>query len=415
MQHGKLPTREEIVAQAVAMKILVLIWEFPPRLVGGIARHGAELYPELVKLGHEIHLITVESSQAPAKEIIEGIYVHRVPVAGFSQDIFNWIGNMNHSMGKYGAYLLSHTNDFDLIHAHDWMVADTAISLSENFHIPIVATIHATEFGRHNGIHNPSSEYIHSQEKSLVETAAQTIVCSEYMRQEVGQILGCSWDRISIIYNGIRPEKKQRPKDFDFWEFRRRFAADHEQIVYYVGRMTYEKGIFVLLNAAPKVLWELGGNVKFIFIGGGNTDQLKQQAWDLGIWSKCFFTGFMSDEDLDKFQTVADCAVFPSLYEPFGIVALESFAARVPVVVSDAGGLAEVVRHTKTGIVTWKWDCNSLAWGILEVLKNPGYAKWLTDNAYDELIKRFNWSKIAIQTQTVYTTALLNQASKVNS
>jgi glycosyltransferase involved in cell wall biosynthesis len=394
------------------MKILVLIWEFPPRLVGGIARHGAELYPELVKLGHEIHLITVESSQAPPKEIIEGIYVHRVPVDGFSQDIFNWIGNMNHSMSKYSAHLLSNsasgegTKNFDLIHAHDWMVADTAIALSENFHIPIVATIHATEFGRNNGIHNPSSEYIHTQEKRLVEAAKQTIVCSEYMRQEVGQILYCPWERISIIYNGIRPEKKQRPKDFDFWEFRRRFAADHEQIVYYVGRMTYEKGIFVLLNAAPKVLWELGGNAKLIFIGGGNTDRLKQQAWDLNIWDKCYFTGFMSDRDLDRFQTVADCAVFPSLYEPFGIVALESFAARVPVVVSDAGGLAEVVRHTKTGIVTWKWDYNSLAWGILEVLKNPGYAKWLTDNAYDELATRFKWSKIAIQTQTVYNTTL---------
>jgi glycosyltransferase involved in cell wall biosynthesis len=396
------------------MKILVLIWEFPPRLIGGIARHGAELYPELVKLGHEIHLVTVESSQAPAKEIIEGIYVHRVPVAGFSQDIFKWIGNMNQSMSKYGAYLLSQTADFDLIHAHDWMVADTAIALSEKFHIPIVATIHATEFGRHNGIHNPSSEHVHSQEKLLVEAATQTIVCSEYMRQEVGQILRCPWDRISIIYNGIRPEKKQRPKDFDFWEFRRRFAADHEQIVYYVGRMTYEKGIFVLLNAASKVLWESGGNVKFIFIGGGNTDQLKQQAWDLGIWEKCFFTGFMSDEDLDKFQTIADCAVFPSLYEPFGIVALESFAARVPVVVSDAGGLAEVVRHTKTGIVTWKWDWNSLAWGILEVLKNPGYAKWLTDNAYEELIKRFNWSKIAIQTQSIYINTI-DKVSKVIS
>jgi glycosyltransferase involved in cell wall biosynthesis len=359
------------VVQPVAMKILVLIWEFPPRLVGGIARHGAELYPELVKLGHEIHLITVEFSQAPAKEIIEGIYVHRVPVAGFSQDIFNWIGNMNYSMSKYGSKLLEITPDFDLIHAHDWMVADTAISLSENFKIPIVATIHATEFGRHNGIHNPSSEYVHSQETRLVEAAAQTIVCSQYMRQEVGQILRCPWERISIIYNGIRPEKKQRPKDFDFWDFRRRFAADHEQIVYYVGRMTYEKGIFVLINAAPKVLWELGGNAKLIFIGGGNTDGLKKQAWDLGIWEKCFFTGFMSDEDLDKFQTVA-----------------------------------EVVRHTKTGIVTWKWDCNSLAWGILEVLKNPGYAKWLTDNAYEELGKRFNWRKIAVQTETVYTTAL---------
>ncbi len=389
------------------MKILVLIWEFPPRLVGGIARHGAELYPELVKLGHEIHLITVKSGQALPKEMIEGIYVHRVPVAGFSQDIFKWIDNMNQSMSKYSTKLLEIHGDFDLIHAHDWMVADTAIGLSDRFHVPIVATIHATEFGRHNGIHNPSSEHVHHQEQRLIEAATQTIVCSEYMRQEVGQILHCPREQISIVYNGIRPEKKQRPKDFDFWEFRRRFAADHEHIVYYVGRMTYEKGIFVLLNAAPKVLWDLGGNVKFIFIGGGNTDQLKQQAWDLGIWEKCFFTGFMSDEDLDKFQTIADCAVFPSLYEPFGIVALESFAARVPVVVSDAGGLAEVVRHTKTGIVTWKWDCHSLAWGILEVLKNSGYAKWLTDNAFDELSKRFNWAKIAVQTQTVYEKALV--------
>ncbi len=397
------------------MKILVFIWEFPPRLVGGIARHGAELYPELVLLGHEIHLVTVESGQASALEIIEGIHVHRVPVAGFSQDIFNWIGNMNHSMSKYGGQLLSQIRDFDLIHAHDWMVADTAISLSENFHIPIITTIHATEFGRHNGIHNPSSEYVHNQEQRLIQAATQTIVCSEYMRQEVAQILRCPWEKIDVIYNGIRPEKKQRPKDFDFREFRRRFATDREQIVYYVGRMTYEKGIFVLLNAAPKVLWEMGGNAKFIFIGGGNTDSLKQQAMDLQIWDKCYFTGFMSDEDLDLFQTVADCAVFPSLYEPFGIVALESFAARVPVVVSDAGGLAEVVRHTKTGIVTWKWDRNSLAWGILEVLKNSGYAKWLTDNAYDELGKRFNWAKIAAQTQTVYAKALvkLPQAERV--
>ncbi len=388
------------------MKILVFIWEFPPRLVGGIARHGAELYPELVLLGHEICLITVESSQAPTRETIEGIDVHRVPVAGFSHDIFNWIGNMNHSMSKYGARLLEEITDFDLIHAHDWMVADTAIALSENFHIPIVATIHATEFGRHNGIYNSSSEYVHSQEQRLVKAAAETIVCSGYMRQEVEHILYCPWEKIHIIYNGIRPEKKHRPKDFNFWEFRRQFATDREQIVYYVGRMTYEKGIFVLLNAAPKVLWEMGGNVKLIFIGGGNTDKLKQQAWDLGIWDKCYFTGFMSDEELDKFQTVADCAVFPSLYEPFGIVALESFAARVPVVVSNAGGLAEVVRHTKTGLVTWKWDSNSLAWGIMEVLKNPGYAKWLTDNAYDELAKRFNWAKIAVQTETVYAIAL---------
>lgn len=166
--------------------------------------------------------------------------------------------------------------------------------------------------------------------------------------------------------------------------------------------MTYEKGIFVLLNAAPKVLSSMGAKVKFVIIGGGNTNQLKQQAWDLGIWHKCYFTGFIADEYLDKFQTIADCAVFPSLYEPFGIVALESFAARVPVVVSDTGGFPEVVQHTKTGVVTYVNNPDSLAWGILEVLKNPGYSQWLTDNAYEDLERRFSWPKLAQQTETVY-------------
>jgi glycosyltransferase involved in cell wall biosynthesis len=150
----------------------------------------------------------------------------------------------------------------------------------------------------------------------------------------------------------------------------------------------------------------MNGFAKFVIIGGGNTDKIKEQAWNLGIWDKCYFTGFMSDEDLNRFQTIADCAVFPSLYEPFGIVALESFAARVPVVVSNTGGLSEVVRHTKTGIVTYANDADSLARGILEVLKNPDYAQWLTDNAYNDLDIRFNWQKLAKQTDAVYNLVL---------
>jgi glycosyltransferase involved in cell wall biosynthesis len=225
--------------------------------------------------------------------------------------------------------------------------------------------------------------------------------------------LDTPWDKIDVVYNGIRPEKKRRTPEFDHWHFRRRFAEDGEKIVYYVGRMTYEKGVSVLLNAAPKVLDEMGGCAKFVIIGGGNTDHLKRQAWDLGIAHKCYFTGFMSDMDLDRFQTVADCAVFPSLYEPFGIVALESFAARVPVVVSDTGGLPEVIRHTKTGIVTYTNNPDSLAWGILEVLKNPGYAQWLVDNAYEDLERRFSWFKLAQQTEAVYG-RVLHERSQVS-
>lgn len=383
------------------MKILVLTWEFPPRIVGGIARHVGELYPELAKLGHEIHLITPEFGHAPMYEVVDGVRVHRVPVAG-GNDFFHWVVNMNESMGHQGGKLMLEEGSFDLIHAHDWLVADAAIALKHTFKVPLIATIHATEFGRYNGINTEEQHYINGKEQLLAFNAWQIIVCTDYMRREVERALQSPWDKIDVIYNGIRPEKKKHQVDFDFWNFRRQFAEDDEKIVYYVGRMSYEKGVSVFLNAAPKVLWEMGGYAKIVIIGGGNTDHLKRQAWDLGIWHKCYFTGFMYDEYLDKFQTVADCAVFPSLYEPFGIVALESFAARVPVVVSDTGGFPEVVQHTKTGIVTKTNNPDSLAWGILEVLKNPGYKQWLIDNAYEDLERRFNWSKIAKQTEAVY-------------
>lgn len=394
------------------MKLLVLSWEFPPRVVGGISRHVAELYPELVSQGHQIYLITVEFGQAPHYEVVDGIQVHRLGV-GASDNFLHWVANLNQSLGKHGAKLILEEGPFDLIHAHDWLVGDAAIALKHTFKIPLVATIHATEFGRHNGIHTDDQGYIHGKEKLLAYNAWRVIVCTDYMRREVEHALETPWDKIDVVYNGIRPEKKHRQLDFDYWNFRRQFAEDGEKIVYYVGRMTYEKGVAGLINAAPKVAWEMQGRVKFVIIGGGNTGALKHQVWDLGVWDKFYFTGFMSDLDLDKFQTVADCAVFPSLYEPFGIVALESFAARVPVVVSDRGGLPEVVRHTKTGVVTWANNPDSLAWGILEVLKHPDYAQWLVDNAYGDLEPRFSWPKLAQQTEGVYG-RVLHERSQVN-
>jgi len=383
------------------MKILVLSWEFPPRIVGGIARHVSELYPELVKLGDEIHLITPEFGQAALYELVEGIHVHRVSVSS-GNDFLHWVVNLNASIGHYGGELVLSQADFDLVHAHDWLVGDGAIALKERFKIPLIATIHATEHGRYNGIHNSTQSYINDKENSLAYNAWRIVVCSHYMRQEVARVLHSPWDKIDVIYNGIRPEKKRQQQDFYAQGFRRQFAADEEKIVYYLGRMTYEKGIPVLLDAAPSILAKMGGNVKFVFIGGGRTEELKRQAWDLGIWHKCYFTGFLSDEYLDKFQTVADCAVFPSLYEPFGIVALESFASRVPVVVSDTGGFPEVVQHGKTGVITQANNPESLAWGILSVLQNPDYQQHLVDHAYNDLCQRFNWSQLALETQSVY-------------
>lgn len=393
------------------MRILALSWEFPPRIVGGIARHVADLYPEIVLLGHEVHLITVEFGEAPACEVVEGVKIHRVPVAA-ADNFFHWVVNMNDSMGSYGGKIIRETGEFDLLHAHDWLVGDAAIALKNSFKIPLVATIHATEYGRYNGLYEDTHHYIASKEGNLIYSAWRVIVCSGYMRHELQRAFGAPWDKIDVVYNGIRPEKKHRDPNFDYWQFRRHFASDSEKIVYYVGRMTREKGVAVLLEAAPKVLWALQGRAKFVIIGGGNADRLKELAWHLGIWHQCYFTGFMSDEDLDKFQSIADCAVFPSLYEPFGIVALESFAARVPVVVSDTGGMPEVVRHAHSGIVTHCGDPSSLAWGILEILNNPNYAQWLVNNAYEDLEIRFSWPKLAQQTEGIYG-LVLHQRSQV--
>jgi len=392
------------------MKILVLTWEFPPRIIGGIARHVAELYPEMQNLGHEIHLLTVQFGDAPEQEIVDGIYVHRVNV-GESHNFLQWVGRMNERLGEYGGHLLAdhqadHHSDnhtkFDLIHAHDWLVADGAIALKHRFKLPLIATIHATEYGRNNGIHTDLQRYVNYKETWLIYESWRVIVCTAYMKRELQHALQAPGDKLDVIYNGIHPEKKRVNPTIDRIAFRRRFAEEDEQIIYYVGRITYEKGIRQLLEAAPKVIHAMGGKVKFVIIGGGNTEPLQRRAWELGIQERCIFTGFMPDLELDQFQTIASCAVFPSLYEPFGIVALESFAARVPVVVSDTGGMPEVVQHGRTGMVTQANNPDSIAWGILEILKNPDYSQMLVHNAYLDLTDRFRWSQLALQTEAVY-------------
>ncbi len=390
------------------MNILVLAWEFPPRIIGGISRHVAELYPELVNLGHTIHLVTVECNDASSYEVVDGIFVYRVPVA-HSHDFFQWVTNMNESMGICARKLIAE-QQFDIIHPHDWLVGDIAIALADYYHIPMIATIHATEYGRYNGIHTDTQRYIHHKEIALAKAAKRIIVCTNYMRHEAERALHCSLDKVDVVYNGLSLERATRSKnlEFDRTILRSHYAEPDEYIVYYVGRITYEKGIFLLLNAAPRVLAEMNGKVKFVIIGSGDTYMLQRQAWDLGIHHKVTFTGFMSDDDLSKFQTIADCAVFPSLYEPFGIVALESFAARVPVVVSDTGGLPEVVQHSRTGIVTSVNNSDSIGWGILEVLQNPEYRHKLIENAQQDLRDRFAWPQLAKQTEAIYKHVLGN-------
>ncbi len=387
------------------MRILALAWEFPPRIIGGISRHVAELYPEIVKRGHEVHLITVDVENEPLEVIVDGIHVYRVPVEA-NHDFFQWVVQMNVNILKFARELLK-SNSIDLIHAHDWLVEEAAIALTNEFSIPLVTTIHATEYGRCNGIHNDTQRYIHHKEIRLTQASERVIVCSEYMRDELRWALNCPAEKTDVVYNGLSVERWQNitaESEHDFDALREHYAKPDEAIIYFVGRITYEKGIYILLNAMPKVIAAMGDKVRLVIIGTGEayTILLQRQAWDLGIYHKVLFTGFMADADFWKFQKVANCAVFPSLYEPFGIVALESFAAKIPLVVSDTGGLPEVVRHKITGTVTRVNDPDSLAEGIIEILHNQEYAQTLVNNAQSELKERFAWDKLAEQTEAVF-------------
>jgi glycosyltransferase involved in cell wall biosynthesis len=261
-----------------------------------------------------------------------------------------------------------------ILHAHDWLAHYSGAYLKHAYRLPLIATIHATEYGRNNGLHNDLQRYIASVEWQLSYEAWRVICCSWYMKGEVEFALQTPSDKIVVIPNGVDATKFE----FKFDEaerqaFRNNYAAPDEKILFFVGRMVREKGAHILLEALPKVR-VVYPKVKLLIVGGGYRDHLVQLANWLGIAPHVYFTGFVPDDVLLRIYRIADVAVFPSLYEPFGIVALEAMAARIPVVVSDAGGLKEVVEHNVTGVVTWLNNSDSLAWGILEVLQNPDRA-----------------------------------------
>lgn len=386
------------------MRILMLSWEYPPRIVGGIARHVEELSEALVAQGHEIHVVTAEHPNTPAYTQRKGVHIHRVPTeTALTTDFVEWILHLNFEMAKQ-AIRLHQAQPFDLVHAHDWLVAQAGVLMKQAHGVPLLGTIHATESGRNGGIYSPIQKYINQQEWLLTYESYRVIVCSDYMRRQVRNQFGVPDDKLDTAYNGIDGSKFHF--EFDRAAFRRQFAMDHEQLILFVGRMVVEKGAQILMEAVPEVL-SRAPHAKFVIVGkGGFLPELKARARAIGTGSKVLFTGYVDDDTLVRLYRAADVDVIPSLYEPFGIVALEGLAAGVPVVVSDTGGLPEIIEHQHSGITTFAGDHSSLAWGILEMLRHPGHARWMAENGYRRVNEVFNWQAIAAQTQGVYERVL---------
>lgn len=394
------------------LSVMMLTWEYPPRVIGGISPHVCYLSKSLAQQGVKVYVATCDFPGAPAHETtFDGVEVYRIDSYKTpAPDFATWVYLMNLNMQKEAAAIVHKLdNKIDVFHAHDWLVANAGIGLKHIFRKPLVVTMHSTEMGRRDGTHTTTEKMIHETEAWLNYEAWKVICCSDYMIQHVKWAFGLPNDKLVMVPNGVNT-KNYDENNNDMKTFRNCYALPEEKIILYVGRLVYEKGIHILINAVPKILSKV--NAKFIIVGSGYMkEQLLNIVRSMGLEHKVLFEGFVDEENLIKLQKVADVSVVPSLFEPFGIVALEAMAAKSPVVVSDIGGLTEIVEHDVTGVKAYPNNPESLAWGINKLLLDPIYAAKIRENAYHKVLETYDWTKIAQQTKGIYE-EILGEYSK---
>jgi glycogen(starch) synthase len=383
--------------------VLILSWEYPPLIEGGLARHVRKLSEQLVAQGTEVHVLSRGDESMPADEAVGGVHVHRVREPSRPRDLaefVTWIEHMNADMLAAGVEL-GDRFEFDLVHGHDWLVAVAGDHLANRFRCPLVMTIHATEYGRHQGwVDKHPQSWIHGVETWITNRADRVITCSHYMRSHVADIYGLDESAVTVIPNGIDPMDLQPVDDLD--RLRRNFAEPDEQLILLVGRLVYEKGFQLALEALPGIIQRVG-KVRFLVAGSGTHEaELRRQATALGLDAHGTFLGWIGDDVLHSLYRIADLTVVPSLYEPFGLVALEAMASGCPCIVADTGGLREIVpADDRVGLRFNGGDPEHLATMIERLLTDADLRDRLVLEAGEHVL-RFDWADVARQTAQVY-------------
>lgn len=374
--------------------VLMLSWEYPPEHVGGLGRHVCHLARELVKSKVNVTVLTKGSGGCKKERMDEGVrVVSFCPYDLHPPDFMAWALEFNIALLEKAVGSLE--GDFDIIHAHDWMVGLSAKALKNIWNVPLVSTIHATEHGRQGGLHNSLQRHISEVEWNLCYESWRVIACSNYMRREMMAIFGLPQDKIKVIQNGIGPE----------W-FQVERAPSQEPVILYVGRMVPEKGPQTAIEAMPEILRENKSAKLFMAGVGPMEDELKRRIANLGLEDRVFLMGMLGDKSLKKLYGNAHAAVFPSSYEPFGIVALEAMATGAPCVVGDTGGLAEIIRHNVTGKKVQPKNPSALATAVNSILKDKSLSERLSRNAKEEALTNYSWGDIAQRTKAVYAEVL---------
>jgi glycogen synthase len=394
-------------------RLLILSWEYPPLIEGGLARHVRKLAEALVDLDIDVHVLTRGGEESPAEEQAGGVTIHRIREPRRPTDLGEfvaWVERMNSDMLASGVELGDRFS-FDLVHGHDWLVANACDHLAKRFGAPLITTIHATEHGRHQGwVDKHPQSYIHGVERWITNRSDHVIACSYYMREQIADIFGVEGERVSVIPNGIDPRDLQPQDPAELRRLRLEFADLDQKLVLLVGRLVYEKGFQLALEAMPGVIERVPGT-RFLVAGSGTHEaELRRQAEGLGLMEHGTFLGWIGDDVLHSLYPIADICVVPSIYEPFGLVALEAMASGCPCLVADTGGLREVVPHEEAGLRFRARDPEALTEMAVRVLDDEQLGERLVSEGLEH-IRRFDWADIAEQTVEVYEQVAGKRAS----
>jgi len=412
------------------MRIGFFVWEYPPKLVGGLGTYAEYITREFVELGHDVTVFTLNPGDLRTREIIRGVEIHRPLIADASNvfpmfvtdNLKRWGTNIRFFNDIFIYNILSSTkfiNDlvkkegyhFDVACVHDWLSSIVGIIIKNETKIPLAFHVHSTEFGRSGG---QGSEVVSYLETSTAQMADRIVTVSHAMRED---LIRHGWPepKISVVWNGVDPERYDpnlcRVEEVE--GIRQKYGIQRdENMLLFLGRLTWVKGIRNLIQAMPLILRDCP-KTKLVILGKGEEQMdVKETASRLGVGENviCHFE-FVPENERILHYAAADACVFPSVYEPFGIVSLEAMAMGKPVVVGARGvvGFREQVISSgpeQNGVHVNGEDAADIAWGVKEVLKDPEKAKGWGKNGRRRVLQYFTWTKAAEQTLQIYEALL---------
>jgi glycogen synthase len=384
------------------MRIAFFSWESEHSIhVGGISAHVTELACALERKGHEIHVFTrMGRPDHPQYERIQGVHYHRCPF-DTNHDFIEEVNNMCRSFVNAFFATEDHIGRFDIVHAHDWLTANAMAWIKKGRGHRSILTKHSTEYGRcGNNFFGGNSERIRHIEWYGSYCADHVVAVSNALKEELKWIYNIPDWKIDVIYNGITYQ------NYDGWidpgDIKRQYGMGPlDPMVLFVGRMVYQKGPDLLVEAIPYIL-KYYGNAKFIFAGDGEMRwSVEEKARHMGVSHATRFLGYLNGWRLKDLFKASDCVCVPSRNEPFGIVILEAWSSGKPVVASSHGGPSEIIWHDVNGLKIYP-NPESIAWGIGTLFSDFEDARWMGRNGRVAVETVFSWDVIADEVLSVY-------------